>query len=136
MYEPKNDINYPALLAVIVFGVAAGNLLSNWVTAKVIEAQVQYATAEVNKNINAQITSSREAANEQARRTAEATAASEEQLRQMRRQDATGVRLAQTCNEWQKADAELHSYTTKTETSKRCDHYERYVESGSITTPR
>lgn len=136
MYEPKSDINYPALLAVIVLGVAAGNLLSNWVTAMVIEAQVQHATAEANKTINAQIKSSRDAANMQARRTAEATAASEEQLRLMRRQDATGVRLAQTCNEWKKADAELHSYTTKTEASKRCDDYERYVESGSIATLR
>lgn len=132
MNQRDNDINYLALLAVIVVGVASGNLLSNWVTAKVIEIQVQEASFEASKALGAQIQSSRKAAAAQANRTADSIAENEEQIRQTRRGDRTGVRLQQACNEWRKADAELNSYTTKAEVAKNCDRYENYIQIGTL----
>lgn len=136
MNQRNTDINYLALLAVIVVGVAAGNLLSNWVTSKVIEVQIQQATAETSKALGTQIQSSRAAAAAQASQTAAALAKDEEQVMQTRREDRTGVRLLQTCNEWRKADTELNSYTTKSEVSKHCERYERYLQTGSLPPAR
>ena len=42
-------INYFALLIVITVGVAVGNLISNLITAKYIEAEVEKETIEVSK---------------------------------------------------------------------------------------
>lgn len=43
---PKEKINFVALFITIALGVAAGNLMSNWITAKVVEYQTKQALIE------------------------------------------------------------------------------------------
>lgn len=121
-----SGINYFALLVVIVIGVAAGNLLSNFITAKIVEIQVAQAAAEASRAMAAQA--------QQARRSAHAAAVLQAQhearLREARRMDAIGNRLARACMDWRQADLELHSDTTRLETERHCSRYQRYLDTG------
>jgi len=45
--EPK--INYAGLLILIILGVAVGNFISSWITAKYIEADTETVSVEISK---------------------------------------------------------------------------------------
>lgn len=120
---PKEKFNFVALFITIALGVAAGNLTSNWITAKVVEYQTKQALIEFSKEA--------ERATQESRvRNAAQSAAMQEALRQQRAADRTGQKLAQTCQEWRKADSDLKSYTTRTEVEKNCSRYEKYLSTG------
>lgn len=124
--EPqKEKFNFFALFITITLGVAAGNLMSNWITAKVVEYQTKQALIEFSKNAE-------RATQESRLRNAAQNAATQEALRQQRAADRTGQNLAKSCEEWRKADSELKSYTTRTESAKNCSRYERYVNTGQL----
>jgi hypothetical protein len=130
------EINYAALLATVIIGVAAGNLISNWVTARVVAYQAEVALSELNKANAARAVRAQESAAAQARENEAAVAAQQEQVRERRRNDREGVRLRQTCEEWRRADAQLNTYTTKSEMAKHCGAHERYVEFGQLQPSR
>ena len=50
----QSPLNYVALLLVIIIGVISGTLISNWITAKFIEVEVQTTNAETSKEISKQ----------------------------------------------------------------------------------
>lgn len=120
---PKEKFNFVALFITIALGVAAGNLTSNWITAKVVEYQAKQALIEFSKEA--------ERATQESRvRNAAQNASMQEALRRQRAADLTGKKLAQTCQEWRKADSDLKSYTTRTEVEKNCSRYEKYLSTG------
>lgn len=120
---PKEKFNFFALFVTISLGVAAGNLTSNWITAKIVEYQTKQALIELSKDAE-------RATQESRLRNAAQNAAIQESLRQQRAADLTGKKLAQTCQEWRKADSDLKSYTTRTEVEKNCSRYEKYLSTG------
>lgn len=120
---PKEKFNFFALFVTISLGVAAGNLTSNWITAKIVEYQTKQALIELSKDAE-------RATQESRLRNAAQNAAIQESLRQQRAADLTGKKLAQTCQEWRKADRDLKSYTTRTEVEKNCNRYEKYLSTG------
>ncbi len=126
------DINYLVLLLVIVAGVAIGNLISNWVTAKVVAYETEQALAKLSTSAAAGAARARDAAITQAQKAATAIASQQEQIREQRRLDREGRRLSQACDEWRKAHAQLNSYTTNAEMTKHCTIYERYVQGGVL----
>ena len=120
---PKEKFNFAALFFTIALGVAAGNLMSNWITAKVVEYQTKQALIEFSKEAE-------RATQESEARNAAQSAAMQEALRRQRAADRNGQKLAQTCQEWRKADSDLKSYTTRTEVEKNCSRYEKYLSTG------
>ena len=132
----KDDGSYiVVLLIVIIIGVATGNLLSNWISAKYVEYQIKVATHDLNQELkrqsriaNAQSQASHEQA---ANRRTQLQAAQQRQ----RTNDQTGRMLEQTCTEWRKADSNLKTYTTGVEAAKHCMRYNTYVQNGVLIQP-
>ncbi len=50
--EPK--VNYVGLLILIILGVAVGNFISSWITAKYIEADIETVSVEAPKTPSTQ----------------------------------------------------------------------------------
>jgi len=132
MTRENKSINYLALLLVVVAGVVIGNLVSDWISARLAAYEGQRALAELKKSAAAGADRAREIAVTQAQKAASALANQQEQAREQRRRDREGLRLGQTCEEWRKADAELNSQTTHAEMTKHCGVYERYVQHGIL----
>ncbi len=122
MSRASATVNYLVLLLVIVIGVAAGNLLSNWLAAQ-IDAYRGHPAAGSAKGRTG-------AAQEGTRipMPSDAFRAQQEQ----RRRDRDGVRLGQTCEEWRQAATQLKSETARDEMKKHCGLYERYVQDGVL----
>jgi biopolymer transport protein ExbB/TolQ len=125
-------VSYLALLAVVIVGVVIGNLISNWITTKVAANDVERAVAELSKSAAEGTSRARDAAITQAQKAANALAPLQDEAREQRRRDRDGVRLAQSCEEWRRANAQLKSDTTKTEMRKHCDIYDRYIQHGVL----
>lgn len=125
-------INYFALLLVIIAGVVIGNLVSNWLTAKLAAYQAEQALAEISKSAAAGAARAQDAAVAHAQKAAAVIASQQEEVRERRRRDRDGTRLSQACEEWRRAHAQLNTATTQAEMSKHCALYERYVQSGVL----
>ena len=132
MNRGTTDINYLALLMVIIVGVMIGNLISNWITSKVAAIGVEKAVAELSESAAKETARARDAAITQAQKAANALAPLQDEAREQRRKDKEGLRLAQSCEEWKRANAQLKTDTTKTEMRKHCDIYDRYVQHGVL----
>jgi len=122
--------SYLAWLAVIIVGVTVGNLLSTYITARITAYQAEAAMAELQRSMQTQAGQARAAAAEAARRDAERQAAQQAALRDQRTDDPTGRRLWQSCADWRRADADLHSATTQAEVDRHCGRFESYVSTG------
>jgi hypothetical protein len=130
--KPHSTFSYSKLFLVVLLAVAGGNLLSNWITARVVEYKLAVAASEASAQLKQEISQARQdAAIAQARAQQEATTQAA-QLEQSRRDDKVGTKLSQACTEWTKANQELQSYTTKTEREKACAKLNAYVQSGIV----
>ena len=128
--QPSSEFSYVKLFVVVLLAVTGGNLLSNWVTARVVEYQLEAAASQASAHLKQEATRAQQAAaTAQARSLQEATAQAA-QVQQARRADRVGTKLGQTCAEWTKANLELQSYTTRTEQEKACARLNAYVQSG------
>ena len=132
MNRGSTSVNYLVLLLVIIVGVVIGNLISNWITTKVAPIGVEQAVAKLSNSTAEATKRARDAAVTQAQKAASAIAPLQDEAREQRRRDRDGVRLAQSCEEWRRAHAQLNSDTTKTEMRKHCDLYDRYVQHGVL----
>jgi Na+-transporting NADH:ubiquinone oxidoreductase subunit NqrC len=112
-------INYVLLLVVIIVGVAAGNLLSTYITAQAARQGLQAQSQRTQAHLQA-------AAQRQAADLADLA----EHQQQQRRTDAVGAKLARSCADWQQADVSLHTDTTRTESARQCARFDRYVQTG------
>ncbi len=54
-------VNYAGLLILIILGVAAGNFISSWITAKYIEADIETASVKISKTPSTQAKKSQQA---------------------------------------------------------------------------
>ncbi|WP_018233127.1 hypothetical protein [Thioalkalivibrio thiocyanodenitrificans] len=123
---------YLALLVVIAIGVTAGNLLSTWITMKVVEHQMEQALVGISNEVTTQMNKvQRETSVLRAKARAESEAL-ESRRRQQRLADKTGAALARACEEWQRAHEEFKSYTSETESAKHCGRLERYLTTGAV----
>lgn len=114
------DLDYLRLFIVIAAGVATGNLISNWITARVAAYQLEQAAAAMQQSFTQQRERTRAQAEERQEQTREARAAS-----------PTGKALERVCKEWQQAQQQTPTYTTQTEAKKHCSRYESYLATGS-----
>ncbi|MFA6062896.1 MAG: hypothetical protein WC736_09875 [Gallionella sp.] len=126
MKPQEQGVNYIILLVVITMGVAFGNLLSNWVTAKVANYLVEQSFKAASLNLAEQVRSQQAENQVVVQRNHDIVA----QQQDKRAVDATGIRLFKLCSDWRKAESELRSYTARTEAAKHCSIYERYVNTG------
>ncbi len=127
---PSSDFAYVKLFVVVLLAVTGGNLLSNWITARAVEYQLEVAASEATARLKqeaARLQQATAAAQAQSQKEAAAFAA---RVQQARREDKLGVKLGQACAEWTKANQELQSYTTRTEQEKACARLNAYVQSG------
>jgi hypothetical protein len=113
------DIDYLWLFFVIAAAVTAGNLVSTWITSRLEADEVRRVTAAMQQSLTEQ-TEALEAQDTQQR----------EQSMEERASSATGKALERTCREWQQAQSQTPTYTTRTEAKKHCARYERYLATG------
>jgi len=129
---PPNP-NYMVWLLVIVIGVAGGNLLSTWVTARIVEIRLESAAKEVTHALRLQSEQVSRAANEAAARADAARIAERERLLQIRASDPMGSKLARQCQDWKQMNKQVRSFTAASEEDKSCRRYQHYLETGQAT---
>lgn len=115
-------LTYIALFIIIVLGVASGNLLSTGITAYLAAKTAEQAAIQMNQQLS-EYQRQKNLANQQQL----------ERQRQIRMNDPQGRYFLSKCEEWRKADSELHGYTTQIELSKACGRYEKYINTGIIS---
>ena len=128
--KPSSDFSYVMLFVVVLLAVTGGNLLSNWITARVVEYQLEVAASEASARLKQEIARTQQAAAAAQARSLQEAAAQAAQVQQSRRADRLGTKLEQACAEWTKANQELQSYTTRTEQERACARLNSYVQSG------
>jgi len=114
------------LFAVVTLGVACGNLLSNYVTTVVAQYQLESALRSLQENTDRMLDEQRE----------KSEAAQSQRQRERvadRRESERGKELARRCAEWQAANRDLDTYTTRTNMRKYCDAYREYLDTGRIS---
>ena len=128
--KPFSDVAYAKQFVVVLLAVTGGNLLSNWITARVAVYQLEAATSEASARLKQEIMRAQRAAVTVQGQTQQEAAARAAQVQQSRRADRIGIKLSQACAEWTKASQELQSYTTQSEQQKACAKLNDYVQSG------
>jgi hypothetical protein len=114
------DLDYLWLFFVIAGGVAMGNLISTWITARVEAYEIERATAAFQQSMV-----------EQKERSEAQVEQQQEQTKEERALSAMGKVLERTCRDWQQAQRTTPTYTTRTESQKHCSRYERYLATGA-----
>jgi len=128
-------IRYLALFVTILFGVAGGILLANWVTANVAQAPGG-SFAEKAGHVASKIGSELNTVYKQATAKVKGQEGTrEERLRASRASSETGRNLAHQCEDWRRAYEQGHSQTARAEMDKQCRRYETFLETG-IPSPR
>jgi hypothetical protein len=128
--KPSSDSSYVLLFVVVLLAVTGGNLLSSWITARVVEYQLEVAASEASTRLKQEATRAQQAAAAAQARSLQQSAEQAAQVKLSRRANRLGTKLAQACAEWTKANQELQSYTTRTEQEKACARLSTYVQSG------
>lgn len=129
----ESRINYLALLIVIILGVSGGDLISNWITAKYINAEVGKTTAEISKELSTIPKKALQTTKKQTKPTVIEDTTSQEQLIEKRKLDDNGIRLAKNCSEWTVAHKDMQTQTSERGMNKHCDLYQKYINSGSLS---
>lgn len=126
----NRDFSFGWLFLVITLGVASGNLISNWVTAKVATYQFQIAVEQAQSELKAQMAKLRSKSDAQSTVAAAQRTQEAEKMRKMRMGSRTGQDLSRKCTEWTRAAAHTPTATTQAEATKACRHYESYLARG------
>jgi len=128
--KSQSEGAYFKLFFLVLAAVTLGNLLSTWITARVMTYRLEIAAAELAHEARASEQEARQAIETQRRQSERAAQEAQARLRDARRSDPTGRRLSQACAEWTRADTEMSSYTTRHERERACARLTQYVESG------
>ena len=114
---------YLALFITITLGVTAGNLISNYATARYtayqLEQQAEKLAAELQTKRQQQ-----QLINEELRKQAK------QELVQQRQDSRKGKQLFASCQDWRSAHEQFKSDTSEQMMRKACDAYDRYVAQG------
>lgn len=130
--DPPPQLSYIKLLIVIFFGVAGGNLLSNFITAGVATYQLAASASKFTQNLKQETQKAKDTASENQAHIQMEQEEKLNRIRQARRDDRTGIKLFQSCSDWTKANDQLHTYTSQTEMEKACSKYENYIQTGIL----
>lgn len=124
-------LSYVVLFFVILLGVAAGNLLSNWITARIAAYQMEKAAAAATQFMSNELKRSSEAMQALTRKVqAEAEA---KRLMDQRNRAASplGQILSRQCDDWRGAYQQFKSDSARIEMNRHCGRYAAYVETGA-----
>jgi hypothetical protein len=114
------ELDYLWLFFVIAAGVATGNLISNWITARIAAYEMEQLAAAVQESVT--------------RQTEQLQAQTEEQhqrARETRASSPMGRTLERACKDWRQAQQQTPTFTTQTEAQKHCNRYEQFLATGS-----
>jgi len=124
--------SYLGLLLVIVLGVAGGNLLSNWITATIVERRMEIAAQKALKIMRATTAQTAQAQRDAVLQVETARAADHERIIQARSVDPVGVKLNRQCEDWKRMSDQMKSPTADLEAQKSCTRYRKYLEMGRL----
>ncbi|MEJ2114878.1 MAG: hypothetical protein P8X88_02230 [Gammaproteobacteria bacterium] len=128
----ESKINYFALLILIIFGVAVGNLMSRWITAKYLEVEVKKTSVEISKALSKNPKNTQQTIKKPVEIMKIGNVADQEQISEQRRLDDNGIRLAKTCNEWKVAHEDMNTQTSASGMTKHCEQYQKYINTGTL----
>ena len=125
-------ISYLVLFFVITLAVTCGNLLSNWITARVAAHAMEKASAELARTFAEQAKQATANTNAAIQRNHEAQRQAHQRARQERANSPTGTKLARQCSDWHRAYEDLKSETALHQKNWHCNAYEHYLETGNV----
>jgi hypothetical protein len=97
----------------IILGVAAGNFISSWITAKYIEADIETASVKISKTPSTQAKKSQQAIKKHPKSDIAKNTPDQEQLSEQRKLDDNGIRFTKTCSEWTVAHKDMQTQTSE-----------------------
>ena len=151
----ETRINYILLLVIIIVGVAAGNIISEWISSRSINKQaaaqiVEKAkpSSEIKQELSSQtdetvkeiepekINEPRETIKlspdgHKQSETTDIPADSEELITQ-RKLDENGLRLSKKCNEWTIVHKDMNTASSERGMNKHCSQYYDYISFGAL----
>lgn len=123
--------SYFVLFFVITFGVAAGNLLSGYVTAAVVAYQLDKVAAE----LKAQAAVAKGKSDRQAAASRKVAEAKRDRLRSKQQSErangSVGKRLIRECIEWQRTASDTESSYAVDQAWLTCKKKDQYMETGT-----
>lgn len=128
--DPSPQFSYIKIFIVVLFGVAGGNLLSNFITAGFATYQLAASAAKFTQHLKQETENAKEAAQISQNEIQIKQEENLNRIRQNRQEDRTGIQLLRSCTDWTKANEQLHTFTSQTEQEKACSRYENYIQTG------
>jgi hypothetical protein len=124
-------VNYIALLIIVTIGVTAGNLLSNWIIASYLSAEVENASVEISKALSKK-KKNQKIINKPIKPMITEDVPNQQLLIEQRKQDKDGIRLANNCSEWTLAHNDMQTQASERGMKKHCGQYEDYIKTGEL----
>ena len=128
----ESRVNYILLLIVITIGVAAGNLLSNWIIASYLSAEVKKASVEISKALSKKPKKVQKIVTKPTKSIVTEDVSDQQLLIEQRILDKNGVRLAKNCSEWTVAHKDMQTQTSERGMKKHCELYDDYIKTGEL----
>jgi hypothetical protein len=128
----ESRINYITLLIVIIIGVTAGNLLSQWIANKFLDSESKVEIAEISNSVPQKTNKPINDTAQSEKPLETIDTASQAELMAVRKQDENGIRLAKKCQEWKVAHKDMQTQTSERGMIKHCEAYEEYINTGSL----
>lgn len=128
--QQTGHVDYLLLLLVITIGVAAGNLLSNWITARIAVYQLEQSVTELSEQLTGQQAASTQRQQQHLEQSRQQQEQRRQQTRNERANSRTGLFLAKSCDEWKATNQRYDNFTSQQEMRKACNQYEKYLETG------
>lgn len=124
-------LSYVALFLVIVIGVAIGNLLSNWITARIAAYQMEKAAAAATQFMSNELKRSNEAMQALTRKVQAEAEIKRSMDQRNRAASPLGQVLSRQCDDWRGAYQQFKSESAQIEMNRHCGRYATYVETGA-----
>jgi hypothetical protein len=128
----ESRVNYILLLIVITIGVATGNLISNWIIASYLSAEVEKTSVEISKALSNRPKKNQKIINKPTKSIVTEDASSQQSLIEQRKLDKNGIRLAKNCSEWTVAHKDMQTQTSERGMKKHCELYDTYIRTGAL----
>lgn len=128
--QQKGHVDYWLLLLVIVIGITAGNLLSNWITARIAVYQLEQSLTEFNQQLETGQAANRQRQQQRSEQSRQQQEQQRLQTRNQRANSRTGLFLSKSCEEWKATNQRYDNFTSQQEMRKACDRYEKFLKTG------
>jgi hypothetical protein len=124
--------NYLMWFFVILLAVILGNLVSTYITAKIVEYRMSIVAEQAVRQMGEVARQSAAALQQMQERSAQQQAQQTQLQRQQRAASPTGTKLERECSERTQNHVQTKSTYAATERNKRCGQLQHYIDTGAV----